>query len=114
VKKTKRDTSSEQYEFRAKVWVYNGPTPWHFVTLPKNIATEIKLFHSGLAKNFGTISVLATIGHTTWKTSVFSDTQSGSYVLPLKAEVRKKKRLKPMRSFRSHSKSAATQNCIRL
>ena len=85
MKRTKRDTSSKQYEFKAKVWVYNGPTPWHFVTLPKNIAAEIKLFHSGLAKSFGTISVLATICQTPWKTSIFIDTKSGSYVLPLMA-----------------------------
>ncbi|AFM13057.1 DUF1905 domain-containing protein [Turneriella parva] len=73
-----------------KVWIYDGPTPWHFVTLPKKLAAEIKVFHGNLAKSFGSIGVTVTIGDTTWKTSVFSDTKSGSYVLPLKAEVRRR------------------------
>ncbi len=81
------------YTFKAKVWIFQGPTPWHFVTLPKKLAAEIKAFHGGLAKSFGTIAVLAKIGGTEWKTSVFSDTKSGSYVLPLKAEVRKKEKI---------------------
>ena len=93
MKRTRRATDCDKYQFKAKVWVYNGPTPWHFVTLPKKLAAEIKAFHGGLAKSFGTLGVVATIGKTTWKTSVFSDTKSGSYVLPLKAEVRKKEKI---------------------
>jgi len=48
------------------------------------------MFHGGLQKNFGTIRVTASLGKTNWKTSVFRDTKSDSYVLPLKAEIRKK------------------------
>lgn len=81
------------YSFKGKIWVFNGPTPWYFVTLPKKIAAEIRLFHGGLQKNFGTIRVTASVGKTTWKTSVFRDTKSDSYVLPLKAEIRKKENL---------------------
>jgi hypothetical protein len=33
---------------------------------------------------------MVTIGKTKWKTSVFPDKRSGTYLLPLKAEVRKK------------------------
>lgn len=80
----------DQYKFKAKVWIFNGPTPWHFVTLPKKLAAEIRVFHGDLAKSFGTIAVVATVGRTTWKTSVFADTKSGSYILPLKAAVRAK------------------------
>lgn len=90
MKRVKPSTESEEYTFKAKVWVYTGPAAWHFVTLPKKLAAEIKTFHGGLSKSFGTIAVLATVGGTSWKTSVFSDTKSGSYILPLKAEIRKK------------------------
>ena len=86
-------SANNTYTFKARVWLYAGPTPWHFVTLPKKLAAEIKAFHGGLAKSFGTIAVLAKIGGTEWKTSVFSDKKSGSYVLPLKAEVRKKEKI---------------------
>lgn len=93
MKRTRQSTDSHSYSFSAKVWIYQGPTPWHFVTLPKKLAAEIRAFHGGLQKNFGSIGVHATIGETTWKTSVFSDTKSGSYVLPLKAEIRKKEKI---------------------
>lgn len=81
------------YTFKAKVWLYAGPTPWHFVTLPKKLGVEIQIFHAQLKKNFGSIGVKATIGKTSWKTSIFSDKKSGSFVLPLKADVRKKEKI---------------------
>lgn len=83
----------ESYSFKAKVWIFNGPTPWYFVTLPKKLAAEVRMFHGSLQKNFGTIRVTASLGKTTWKTSVFRDTKSDSYVLPLKAEIRKKENI---------------------
>ncbi len=86
------------YRFKAKVWIFNGPTPWYFVTLPQKLAAEVRAFHGGLQKNFGTIRVNATVGKTTWKTSVFRDTKSNSYALPLKAEVRKKEKIIPGKS----------------
>lgn len=36
---------------------------------------------------------MATIGKTQWKTSIFPDKRSRTYLLPLKAEVRKKERI---------------------
>ena len=40
------------------------------------------------------IACEATIGKTSWKTSVFPDSKSGSYVLAVKAEVRKAEKIK--------------------
>jgi hypothetical protein len=40
-------------------------------------------------RGWGSVPVVATIGGTTWKTSIFPDKKAGSFVLPLKAEVRK-------------------------
>jgi hypothetical protein len=39
------------------------------------------------------VPVKATIGKTSWRTSIFPDSKSGSYVLPVKAGVRKKEKL---------------------
>jgi len=36
------------------------------------------------------VPVRATLGATTWSTSVFADTQRGSYLLPVKADVRRR------------------------
>ena len=31
-----------KYEFAARPWQYNGPGGWHFISLPKNLAKEIR------------------------------------------------------------------------
>jgi Domain of unknown function (DUF1905) len=76
------------FKFQALVWVYSGKGAWHFVTLPKDAAEGIRFFNTA-AKGFMPIAVRAQIGETVWKTSVFPDSKSGSYVLALKAAVRK-------------------------
>jgi hypothetical protein len=81
-----------QFEFSAELWVYSGKGAWHFVTLPAKAADEIKFFNAG-AKGFMPVACVATIGATTWKTSLFPDSKSGSYLLAVKAEVRKAEKL---------------------
>jgi len=81
----------KEIAFTAKVWLYPGDVAnWHFVTLPKPIGAGIKDAYRGLTKGFGSLPVTVTIGGTTWKTSIFPDKFSGSYLLPLKASVRKR------------------------
>ncbi len=80
------------YRFTATLWIYSGKGAWHFLTLPKDVAEGIRFF-SGSAKGFMPVAVTATIGKTTWKTSVFPDSKSGSYLLAVKAEVRKTEKL---------------------
>lgn len=79
-------------KFRAKIWVYSGMGGWHFATLPASLAKKIR---GGLQprRGFGSVRVLARIGKTEWKTSIFPDTKSKSYLLPVKANVRKAERI---------------------
>ena len=81
-----------EYRFRAKVWLYQGMAGWHFVNVPKAISSKIKKLFGGMAGGWGSLPVDVTIGKTTWKTSIFPDKKSGTYLLPLKAEVRKKEK----------------------
>jgi len=82
------------YTFKAKIWLYQGgKASWHFITLPKKQSEQIKFFEGGLRRGWGSVPVTVTIGRTTWKTSIFPDTKSGSYLLPLKADVRKKEKI---------------------
>ncbi len=81
-----------QFTFTAPIWIYSGKGAWHFVTLPKDAADEIKFFNA-TAKGFMPIKVTATVGETTWKTAIFPDSKSGSYLLAIKAEIRKKEKL---------------------
>ena len=77
------------YRIRAKVWLWPGQVaPWHFVNVDKKTSTEIKEKHVKVKRGFGSVRVKATIGKTSWSTSIFPDKQSGTYLLPLKAPVR--------------------------
>lgn len=80
--------------FSGQVWEYSGKGSWYFITLPLPLAKQIKFFHGSTRPGFGSVRVEATVGDVVWKTSVFPDSKSGSYFLPVKAEVRKRASLK--------------------
>ncbi|MEZ4194783.1 MAG: DUF1905 domain-containing protein [Candidatus Paceibacterota bacterium] len=79
------------YTMTEKVFLYPGETAnWHFVPITKKVGQEIKEKYGKAARGFGSLKVEVTVGKTTWLTSVFPDSYSGSYLLPLKSQVRKK------------------------
>ena len=65
---------------------------WHFITVPKKESEEIKL-QNGPRRGWGSVRVQTTIGKTSWKTSIFPDKKAGAYLLPVKADVRKREKL---------------------
>jgi hypothetical protein len=75
--------------FEGELWLWEGKASWHFVTVPVDDADELRDEAARAPKGFGSVKVLATIGATRWSTSVFPDKASDSYVLPVKALVRK-------------------------
>ncbi len=81
------------HEFSAKVKVYPGAAAWYYVTLPKSVAREIDFEHGHHKAGFGSLRVKVIIGVTNWQTSIFTDTKSNSYMLPLKSAVRKAERI---------------------
>ncbi len=81
------------YKIRASVWRYEGFGGWHFVNIPAKQSTMIRALYSVAARPFGSIPVLVTIGKTEWKTSLFPDKKSNSYLLAIKADVRKKENI---------------------
>ncbi|HEY0647999.1 DUF1905 domain-containing protein [Phenylobacterium sp.] len=77
-----------RYAFDAEVWLYTGAkSAWHFVSLPPEFSEGIRGLRGPRAAGWGSVRVTATIGETTWRTSIFP-AESGVFVLPLKAEVR--------------------------
>lgn len=84
---------SNYYKIQTKVWLYSGMAAWHFVTLPRKESNEIKEIFGGIKQGWGSLPVIVNIGKTTWQTSIFPDKKSGAYLLPLKAEVRKKEKI---------------------
>jgi len=82
------------YTLKAKVWLYPAQTAaWHFLTLPKKEGQEIRKMFKAVSKGWGSLPVEVTLRSTTWKTSIFPDKTSGSYLLPLKAAVRKREEI---------------------
>ena len=82
-----------KYRFTDKIWQYHGKGSWVFVSLPKNLAAEIRSSNQVFEKGWGRLSVTAIIGELKWKTALWFDTKLDTYLLPLKAEIRKKGKL---------------------
>ena len=78
------------YHFKAKVWKYNGPNGWIFVSLPVAFSKEIRAAYGKEEEGWGRLKATAKIGDSEWKTAIWFDTKQQTYLLPLKAEVRMK------------------------
>ena len=81
------------FEFAAALWRYPGADGWHFVSLPPEISTEITDITTGIRRGFGSVRVAVTVGSTSWRTSIFPDSKTGAYWLPVKKAVRVAERL---------------------
>ena len=72
----------------------SAPAAWHFVTIDGVAgealsATALMRRLEGLSRGFGSLKVTATIGETTFNTSVFPSNEQRGWLLPIKASVRK-------------------------
>lgn len=76
------------HRFHAPLWRHNGAAAWWFITLPTDVADEIEFRTAGQRRGFGSVRVEAHVGDTTWRTSIFPDAASRSYLLPVKKAVR--------------------------
>lgn len=76
--------------FEGKLWKYQGQAAWYFMTLPSEYTQDLKSLRDPFAKNFGSIRVTAKIGSVSWQTSIFPDSKSDTFLLPVKKEVRTK------------------------
>ena len=78
-----------QFHFHGDLWANTSTSPasWHFVTISADLADDI-IGEAEQRNAFGSIPVEATIGTTTWRTSLFPDKASESLLLPVKNQVR--------------------------
>ena len=84
-------------DFEAELWIWDArkADSWTFVSLPVEVSEEIRDLTGPLRRGFGSVRVRATIGASTWETSVFPDAKRDCYVLPVKRAVRKAEDLEP-------------------
>ncbi|CAB4947204.1 unannotated protein [freshwater metagenome] len=81
-----------EFQFQARIFEWRGPAPFYFVALPDDVATFVASMANQLTYGWGVIPVSATIGKTTFTTSMFP--REGGYLLGLKATVRSTENLK--------------------
>ncbi|MCE9559941.1 MAG: DUF1905 domain-containing protein [Armatimonadetes bacterium] len=74
-------------EFCGEAISWRGPAPFVFVPVPPDLSAEIKALSSRLTYGWGCIPVVATIGETETKTSLFP--RNGIYLVPVKFVVQK-------------------------
>lgn len=75
----------KEYKIKAKVWRWPGDAGWHFVNVDRKLSEQIRKAYPR-----GFVKIRAQIGKTTWDTSLFPHKLSASYLLSVKASVRKK------------------------
>ncbi len=63
------------------------PETWLFTDVPEELSDDIREVTGPFTRGFGAVRVEATVGGTTWRTSIFPSS-SGRYWLPLKRAVR--------------------------
>lgn len=78
-----------KYEFAAKMWQHSLPGGWFFISLPLNVAEEIRKFSKANEEGWGRLKVIAKIADVEWRTSIWFDTKMNTYLLPVKADIRK-------------------------
>jgi len=75
----------DEWELAEPIWYWRGPAPYHYLTVPEEVRDGLREW-AFISYGWGMIPVTATIGDTTWPTSLFP--KDGGYVLPLRDSVR--------------------------
>jgi hypothetical protein len=86
------ETDVLRCRFSAELWRWEAQSSWFFVTVSDDASALIRE-RPRPPRGFGSVRVRATIGRTTWATSVFPESTRGAYVLPVKKAVRTAERL---------------------
>jgi Domain of unknown function (DUF1905) len=89
---------SETFHHTGPLWIWTtdkAPASWHFITIDGEAGDAIKAtsimrrLEGNRSRGFGSMKVTATIGGTSWATSIFPAKDVGGWMLPVKAAVRK-------------------------
>lgn len=87
------EIKTQEYSFKSKVWKHRGKGGWHFLTLPKSTSREIRRNHRLDEEGWGRLRVLARIDQFEWATAIWYDSKTNAYLLPVKASLRKSKKI---------------------
>ena len=80
-----------EVSFAAEVWHWRGPAPFHFVSVPADLADVLGDVAPLVSYGWGMLPVTVRIGETRWETAAFP--RDGTYVVPLRVAVRRAERI---------------------
>lgn len=76
-----------ELQFAGEIWYWRGPAPFHFVSVPDDLAAILHEISPDVTYGWGMIPVTVTIGSVTRTTSLFP--KDGGYIVPVKTDFRK-------------------------
>ena len=76
------------------MWQHQATGGWYFVSLPQTLSTVIRENLKFQEEGWGRMKCKAKINNTEWESAIWFDTKLDTYILPLKAAVRKKEDIK--------------------
>jgi len=85
--------SDYKLTFTGDIWLWQGKGAWHFITLPTEDSSQLKFLTSTTRRGWGSLPATVRIADTQWTTSLFPDKKRDAFLLPLKADVRKREGL---------------------
>jgi len=80
------------FTFKNKVWKDPASSGCYFIDLDNALSQKIKEYPDKKANKFGLVRATATVGNTTWKTTLFP-TKRGNYVMSIVKRVRQKEKI---------------------
>lgn len=72
--------------FHGTIIYWRGPSPFHFVGVPESESAELQDVAALVSYGWGVIPVEASIGSSTWTTSLFP--KNKRYLVPIKTSIR--------------------------
>ena len=82
--------SKIKYQFSSKLWKHSSEGGWFFITVPKNYSEEIRNNLKWQEEGWGRMKATAQVNGSSWDTAIWFDKKHNTYLLPLKADIRKK------------------------
>ena len=81
------DVEALNWEFPGELWYWRGPSPYHFIRVPEDVAADLRALSPVVSYGWGVIPVSVRIGESDFTTSLFP--KEGGYLVPIKDAVRK-------------------------
>lgn len=79
--------SQVQRSFSGEIWYWRGPAPFHFVTVPDDVAAQLESLSPLVSYGWGMIPAEVRIGGTEFATALWP--KNGGYIVPIKDAVRR-------------------------